>query len=126
MHSCLEHFELIRTERMKPTTTSDGSITFSMALYRRLYNSFRMPGEQMDSIRSHFKTANEGDAPKNVIVIGKGRIFSVNFYNTDGTIMSHSQILAILTELSDIIDRSDIDVPVPVLTCDDRTSWASV
>ncbi|XP_037027164.1 peroxisomal carnitine O-octanoyltransferase isoform X2 [Bradysia coprophila] len=125
VYSCLEHFELIRTERMKPTSTPDGSITFSMALYRRLYNSFRMPGDQMDSIQCHFKTASEGDAPKNIIVIGKGRIFSVNFYCNDGSIMSHSQILAILTEIANIIDLSDVDVPIPVLTCDDRSSWAS-
>lgn len=125
VHSCLEHFELIRTERMKPTSTPDGSITFSMALYRRLYNSVRMPGEQMDSIQSHFKAASEGNAPNNVIVIGKGRIFSVNFYCNDGTIMRHSQILAILTEIANIIERSDVNVPIPVLTCDDRSSWAA-
>lgn len=97
-----------------------------MALYRRLYNSVRMPGEQMDSIQSHFKAASEGNAPNNVIVIGKGRIFSVNFYCNDGTIMRHSQILAILTEIANIIERSDVNVPIPVLTCDDRSSWAAV
>lgn len=85
-----------------------------------------MPGEQMDSIQSHFKPASEGDAPKNIIVIGKGRIFSVNFYCNDGSIMSHSQILAILTEIANIVDRSDVEVPIPVLTCDDRSSWAAV
>lgn len=97
-----------------------------MFLFRRLYNSLRVPGEQMDSIISHFKTASEGDAPRNFIIIGKGRIFSVNFYNDDGTIMHQTQILAILTEISGIIQQSDVNVPIPVLTCDDRSSWASV
>lgn len=126
IYSALEHYELIRTERLKPSSNPDGSITFSMFLYRRLYNSIREPGEQMDSIKSHFKTASEGNAPRNIVIIGRGRIFSVNFYCNDGTIMTPRQILTILTEISNIIDRSQIDVPIPVLTCDDRSSWAIV
>lgn len=127
IHSALEHFELIRTERLKPSSNPDGSVTFSMALFRRLYNSLRLPGEQMDSIVCHFKTESEGVAPKNIIILGRGRIFSVNFFRSDGTIMNHRQILDILTEISDIIDRSGADdVPIPVLTCDDRSSWAVV
>ncbi len=97
-----------------------------MSLYRRLYNSLRVPGERMDTIASHFKTVSEGVAPKNFLIIGRGRIFSVNFYCNDGTIMRPRQILAILTEISDIIERSDVNVPIPVLTCDDRSSWANV
>lgn len=126
IYSTLEHYELIRTERLKPGSNPDGSITFSMFLYRRLYNSIREPGEQMDSIKSYFKAASEGNAPRNIVIIGRGRIFSVNFYCDDGTIMTPRQILAILTEISNIIDQSEIDVPIPVLTCDDRSSWAGV
>lgn len=126
IYSALEHYELIRTERLKPSSNPDGSITFSMFLYRRLYNSVREPGEQMDSIKSYFKAATEGNAPRNVIIIGRGRIFSVNFYCNDGTIMTPRQILTILTEICSIIDQSVVDVPIPVLTCDDRSSWATV
>ncbi|KAJ6637373.1 Peroxisomal carnitine O-octanoyltransferase [Pseudolycoriella hygida] len=124
IYSILEHYELIRTERLKPSSNPDGSITFSMFLYRRLYNSLREPGEIMDSIKTYFKTASEGVAPNNIIIMGKGRIFSVDFYLSDGSIMAPAQILAILVEISDKIDASDMHVPIPVLTCDDRSSWA--
>lgn len=97
-----------------------------MFLFRRLYNSHRMPGEQMDSIQSYFKTANEGNAPRNIVIIGRGRIFSVNFYCNDGTIMTPAQIFSILTEISNIIEQHEVDVPIPVLTCDNRSSWAIV
>lgn len=80
----------------------------------------------MDSIKSHFKTASEGIASRNIVIIGRGRIFSVNFYCNDGSIMTPRQILTILTEIANIIDQSEIDVPIPVLTCDDRSSWAIV
>jgi len=97
-----------------------------MYLYRRLYNSIREPGEQMDRISTYFKTESEGEAPRNIIIIGKGRIFSVNFYCNDGTIMAPTQILTLLNEISNTIDQSEIDVPIPVLTCDNRSSWAIV
>ncbi|CRK94291.1 CLUMA_CG007806, isoform A [Clunio marinus] len=117
-------WELIRSERMRPPTNPDGSITFSANLYKRLYNTCRVPGEIKDEIHEHFKVAAEGDCPKTCLVIGRGRVFYFEFI-IDGQIMSPQEILNIIMLAHDqIVNSTSVPPGIPILTSDYRTNWA--
>lgn len=126
MYHCIEYWHLVHNERLRPTINPSGTITFSSALIKRLFSTSRMPGETMDHIECHFKTASEGSTPSYYIAIGKGRLFKVNVLNDDGTLLSPQQILAIHRQIRDAIEEGCVDLPVPILTCANRTAWAAV
>lgn len=116
-------WELIRNERLRPPTNPDGSIVFSSNLYRRLYNTCRVPGEVKDEIQEYFKTAAEGDCPGVGIIIGRGRVFSFEFF-VNGQVISPQEFLHIFTIARDTIENASIVPGIPILTSDDRASWA--
>lgn len=124
IHHGLEFYDLIRKEKLKPSANPDGSVTFSSYLFKRFYNTVRIPGQVMDEVKCYFKTEKEGEIPTNLTVIGKGRIFSVDSVNPDGTWLSVHQILLVLQRIRAIIDSGDVVYSVPLLSCDDRTNWA--
>lgn len=126
MYHCIEYWHLVHKERLRPTTNPSGTITFSSALTKRVFSTSRLPGETMDHIECHFKTASEGKTPSYYIAIGKGRLFKVNVLNDDGGILSPQQLLAIHRQIRDAIAEHDVKNPVPILTCANRTAWAAV
>lgn len=125
---CIEYWNLIRLERMRPNTNPSGSLTFSSFLLKRLYSTIREPGEIMDKITCHFLTKSEGKTPTHAMVIGKGRLFQINMVYEDGeTIMSAQDLMAVYQQILAQVDSADVaEYPVPVLTCDNRSSWAQV
>lgn len=96
-----------------------------MQQYRRLFNCLRIPGLQVDVIKSYFKTVSEGDAPRNIILILRGRIFSVEFFDR-GNIMNATLILKILEEMFLLVGSSSLEISIPILSCDSRSAWAAV
>ncbi|KAL7040782.1 hypothetical protein ACKWTF_000517 [Chironomus riparius] len=116
-------WELIRTERLRPPTNPDGSVTFSSNLYRRLYNTCRVPGETMDRVDEYFKTESEGECPSIAIVVSKGRVFYFDFI-ANGTTISPQEFLYIFSMIRDRVDNEDLEKGIPILTGDERTSWA--
>lgn len=103
---------------------ADKSIVLSSHLFRRFSNTVRKPGRQMDTIETYFKTASEGVSPTNFIIIGKGRIFSIEVVRPDGTILTATELYQILLRIQSMIDDETGEYPVAVLTCDDRLRWA--
>lgn len=126
MHHSIEYWDLVHKERLRPTSNPSGTITFSSALIKRVFSTSRLPGETMDRIECHFKTASEGKTPSYYIAIGKGRLFKVNVLNDDGSILSPQQLLAIHRQIRGAIDERQVELPVPILTCANRTAWAAV
>lgn len=116
-------WELIRKEKLRPPTNPDGSIVFSSNLYKRLFSTCRVPGEVKDEIHEYLKTEAEGDCPSICIVIGHGRVFYFDFL-ADGETMSPQDFLQIFTTIQDIMEREPPLKGIPILTSDDRTSWA--
>jgi carnitine O-octanoyltransferase len=116
-------WELIRNERLRPPTNPDRSITFSSDLYKKLYNTCRIPGEEKDEIHSYFKTKSEGDCPAIGIIIGRGRVFYYEFI-VDGEIITPQEFLHIFTLARDSIENDSTEPGTPILTFDERTSWA--
>lgn len=117
-----EFWNLMRNERLKPTTSPDGSIHYSSNQYRRVYNTSRIPGEFIDEIKSYFKTAREGHCQSNVVIIGRGRIFYFDIMH-GGELLSQQELLHVLTIARDKIENEICELGIPVLTCDERTNW---
>lgn len=127
-YHCIEYWNLIRLERIRPNTNPSGTVTFSSFLLKRLYSTLREPGEIIDKITCHFRTISEGKTPTHALVIGKGRIFRIECLHEDGeTMMSPQELIAIYQQILAQIDSAGVtEYPVPVLTCDNRSSWAQV
>lgn len=116
-------WELIRNEKIRPPTNPDGSITFSSDLYKRLYNTCRVPGVEKDEIHEYFKTAAEGECPAVGIIIGRGRVFYYEFV-VDGKILTPQEFLHIITIARNAIENDSVQPGVPILTSDYRNCWA--
>lgn len=116
-------WELIRKERLRPPTNPDGSIVFSADLYKRLFNTCRIPGVEKDEVQSYFKTEAEGDCPSIGVITGRGRVFYYNLI-VDGQVISPQEFLHIFTLARDAIENGPVVPGVPILTEDDRTGWA--
>lgn len=123
IHYFGQFWGIIRNERLRPSTNPDGSIVFSSDQYRRLFNTSRLPGELRDKVQNFFTTAAEDkNCPSTVIILGNGKIFSFDIFN-EGKLLSPQEIFQTLS----IIDRKIKESKgneIPVLTCDERTSWA--
>lgn len=122
-HCSGKFWELIRSGRLRPPTNPDGSIIFSANLFRRLYNTCRVPGEDKDGVQEYFKTFEEGDCPGTGIIVGRGRVFSFEFY-VNGQVISPQEFLHIFTIARDIIENKSVVPGIPILTSDERTAWA--
>ncbi|XP_055526339.1 peroxisomal carnitine O-octanoyltransferase [Wyeomyia smithii] len=118
-------WKLIRTEKLRPVMSADKKIIFSSDQYRRLFNTVRVPGTEMDKIVCHFKTEKEGWCPSHVLVIYKGRIFKVESFHDDGEELSAQDFLLVFQQIQHRVDTEDTNQqPVTLLTHDDRSTWA--
>lgn len=133
-HSSAEFWDHIRHERMRPATNPSGSVTFSSFQLKRVYNTFRVPGERIDRIVGHFRTMRQpaGERPEcrpspTVVFIGKGRLFAVNVLNAAGELKTEQEWLPTVEQIvAKVESEQKADYPVAILTSDDRTSWAQV
>lgn len=127
VHVYMEYWELVGKEQCKPNTNPAGTVTFSSFLLKRFFNSVRIPGETMDTIKTHFIPFSLGNCPSNIVFFGRGRIFIVKGTHDDGSIMSVQEVYAALLQIRSLMDEQEgIHLPVPILTHDDRTGWANV
>lgn len=124
MHHTLELWETIRTETLKPLSSAGGKIKYSSALYKYFYSTSKIPGEQIDHIEKHFRTVSEGPTPTHTVVLGKGRAFMFECLNENGSYLSPQQCLAVFQRIDSILNESKLGDCVPVLSNDQRTSWA--
>ncbi|KAL5285003.1 CROT family protein [Megaselia abdita] len=124
VHHTLEFWTIIRNESLKPLSSGGGKIKYSSALYKKFFSTSKIPGEEIDHIDTHFKSVSEGPTPTHTVVLGKGRIFTFECLNEDGSYLSPQQCLAVLQRIDSILNESGLGECVPVLTNDDRTNWA--
>uniref|UniRef100_A0A1L8DZ05 Putative carnitine o-acyltransferase cpti n=1 Tax=Nyssomyia neivai TaxID=330878 RepID=A0A1L8DZ05_9DIPT len=123
-HHIMEFWKLLRQERLKSGSTTSTPLT--SFLYRRLYNSCRLPGETMDTVWSAFRTEKEGPCPSHAVVLYRGRIFFFDCVDEKGDIMSALQYYGIFLAIRDVVENDGKrGAGVAVLTSDDRTNWAA-
>lgn len=121
----LEFWNSAHKATIKPHSSNGGKIKYSSALYKRFFSTTRAPGIEYDYIKKYFKAVNEGTTPSHVVVCGKGRMFAFDGLHTNGTIISPQEILIVLQRVRSILDYEPMGDCVPVLTHDDRTTWAN-
>ncbi|XP_055588371.1 peroxisomal carnitine O-octanoyltransferase [Uranotaenia lowii] len=121
----MRFWKLVRTETLRPIASADKKIIFSSELYKRLFNTARIPGLEMDKIETYFKTEKEGECPSHLLVIYDGRIFKLNGLHENGEILSPQEFLLMLQQIQQKVDSERASHSgVPLLTNDDRTTWA--
>ncbi|XP_017141474.1 peroxisomal carnitine O-octanoyltransferase [Drosophila miranda] len=121
----LEFWDLTRKSAIKPLSSNGGKIKYSSALYKRFFSTSRIPGVEQDHIEKHFLTKDEGNTPTHVLIGAKGRQFIINCVHDDDTILTAPEILVALQRLRSILDYEPEGAGVPILSHDDRPSWAN-
>ncbi|XP_030369931.1 peroxisomal carnitine O-octanoyltransferase [Scaptodrosophila lebanonensis] len=125
VHHTMEFWDLTRKATIKPLSSGGGKIKYSSALYKRFYSTSRVPGIEQDHIEKHFLTTSEGRTPTHILVSAKGRQFVFNGVNDNDIILTAPELLVQLQRIRSIVDYEPEGDGVPVLTHDDRTSWAN-
>ncbi|XP_067617442.1 peroxisomal carnitine O-octanoyltransferase [Eurosta solidaginis] len=125
IYHTLEFWDLSRKATMKPLSSSGGKVKYSSALYKRFFSTTRVPGVEFDHIRNYFRTVKDGSSPSHVIISGKGRIFVFECLHADGTLITPEEIHIVLQRVRSTMDYEPMGDCVPVLTHDDRTTWAN-
>ncbi|XP_058459755.1 peroxisomal carnitine O-octanoyltransferase-like [Malaya genurostris] len=121
----LRFWTMLRKETLRPVASADKRIIFSSDLYRKLFNTCRIPGLEIDKIVSYFKTEAEGPCPSHLLVIYKGRIFKIEGLDENGEVYSAQDFLLYFQQIQSRVDREITEYPrVALLTHDDRTTWA--
>lgn len=121
----MRFWKLLRMETLRPIASADKKIIFSSDLYKRLFNTVRTPGLEMDKIISFFKTEKEGPCPSHILVIYKGRVFKIEGLDEGGDILNPQDFLLYFQQIQHIVDSENkCPYGVPLLTNDDRTTWA--
>lgn len=116
-------WNLIRTEKLRPPTNPDKSVTFSSDLYKRLYNTTRVPGENKDEIHNYFKTVSEGECPSVSLIIARGRVFCYDAM-VNGKLLTPQEHLHMFRVVESILENESCELGPPVLTADYRNNWA--
>ncbi|KAK6617365.1 hypothetical protein RUM43_014374 [Polyplax serrata] len=120
----VKFWDLIRNELLLPNQAGDKKTNFSMTQYKKLYNTVRIPGDKKDILTSFFKTGREGQCSSNVIVLCKGRIFSVNALDEKGKISSPLFWEEVFEQIIKVCDEIGEGSGVGMLSCDMRSNWS--
>ncbi|XP_037949237.1 peroxisomal carnitine O-octanoyltransferase [Teleopsis dalmanni] len=120
-----QFWDLLRKAKIKPLSSNGGKIKYSSALYKRFFSTTRVPGVEIDHIEGHFKIVSEGKTPTHVLISGRGRLFMFECVDADDNLITPQQILVMLQRVRTIINVEPLGDCVPVLTHDERTTWAN-
>lgn len=118
----MEFYELIDLNTFPPVQLQD-LVPLCMNGYRYVFNTVRVPGEQIDRIQRY-------PGETHIIVIRNGYYYKVDMYtNEDGKKNKHRMLTAheIKMQLERICQHADgLEKPLPVasLTSQNRTKWA--
>ncbi|GAB6033304.1 hypothetical protein CHUAL_013075 [Chamberlinius hualienensis] len=121
VHYGLQFWNLIRKEKLRPDKPKGQP--WSMAQYRRLFSTYRIPGETCDKLRINFKTEKEGPPNSNyIIVLCRGNIFQVQVLDSQNQPLTVPELEKQLRHVQ--ANSSEYGPAVAALTSDERTSWA--
>eukprot|EP01007_Sphenomonas_quadrangularis_P000046 NODE_101_length_2156_cov_130.728999_g74_i0.p1 GENE.NODE_101_length_2156_cov_130.728999_g74_i0~~NODE_101_length_2156_cov_130.728999_g74_i0.p1 ORF type:complete len:624 (+),score=171.87 NODE_101_length_2156_cov_130.728999_g74_i0:73-1944(+) len=96
--SSIRFKKLLDEESLEPDKDKDGPV--SMDQYRKLFSACRIPLASRDQLRLAYCMDNASPAaPKHVVVIRKGRLYTLDVYNPDGTFRSYADIKADLEKI---------------------------
>lgn len=125
LHMSFKYWMIIKRERLRPDKDSKGR-QLCMNQFHRAYSTCRIPGVKRDHLKFYFKTESEGETPSHVVVLCRGRIFSVGVLGPDGEVLTPPEIHNQLQHIKNTCDKEPPGPAIGALTGDNRTSWAEL
>ncbi|XP_077978654.1 peroxisomal carnitine O-octanoyltransferase-like [Glandiceps talaboti] len=119
----MKFWELLRKEQLPLERERLGDKALSMIQYKSLYNTCKIPRNQMDRLDRYFKSEFEGDCPSHIIVLRNGHYYTFDIVDKDGEIITAPEMQR---QLEYIKDKCDSDPSVPnigTMTALDREPW---
>ncbi|XP_075443546.1 peroxisomal carnitine O-octanoyltransferase isoform X2 [Ascaphus truei] len=117
----LTYWDLIRREKL-PVHKS-GNTPLDMSQFQKMFNTCKIPGITSDSIANYFKSEKEGSCPTHLIVMSRGRIFTVEAVH-EGQILTPPEILRHLEYIQNRCHNEPNGIGLGALTTEERTRWA--
>ncbi|ESP00180.1 hypothetical protein LOTGIDRAFT_226052 [Lottia gigantea] len=118
-----EYWQNLRRERLRPHKDNKGR-SLCMNQFRRMFNCSRIPGHFKDELLYHFKTESEGDCPSNIIVLYKGRIFSIQSVDENDEPLTAPEFMILLQIIYKQCNSSPPGQGLANLTTLKRSDWA--
>ncbi|XP_050388403.1 peroxisomal carnitine O-octanoyltransferase [Patella vulgata] len=119
----IKFWQAIRNQTLRPHKDSKGR-PLCMNQFHRMLNTTRIPGPFQDKLLYHFKTDEEGECPTNVIVMCRGRIFTVNVVDDNNEPLTAPEIQHLIQTIETQCSRLPHGDGVGYLPTLGRTEWA--
>lgn len=122
---------LLSAEKIKPHRLRDGKV-LSMDIYKKVYHSYRMPGEELDRLDCHFVLDTEKGSPDienrslgHVVVFKNGYVFKVDIVDEKNEPVKIKELIRQFKIIDDVCKSREEGPFVSALTATDRTTWAA-
>ncbi|XP_067929647.1 peroxisomal carnitine O-octanoyltransferase-like [Watersipora subatra] len=126
LYMLLEHWQLIKREKLVSDSGKAGKEPWSMHQFRYLYNCCRVPGLEEDEICSYFKTDTEGSTPTHIIVLCNKRIYKLDVVDSKGELYTPPLFHETLRLIKTDAERKGPGVGICSLTGGDRITWYQI
>ncbi|CAH1788913.1 unnamed protein product [Owenia fusiformis] len=121
LYYSLVYWKLLRKQQIKPDIF--GKTPWSMSQYMRIFNGCRTPGEHMDKLNFYFKLEDQGPCPTHIIVICRGRFFTLNVIDETGEPYTAPELQKMLQHVHDNCNSRPAGPGLGSLTSEYRTTW---
>ncbi|KIM26272.1 hypothetical protein M408DRAFT_330655 [Serendipita vermifera MAFF 305830] len=115
----LEYKQLLDTESIPPDMIR--GVPLCMSHYKRMFNMTRIPQENMDRLH---KASSSNPAARRITVLVRNHMFSVDVYDEKGSFIGVNAMTERLRECTAQAQQSKPATSIPILTADDRQTWA--
>ncbi|XP_071451715.1 peroxisomal carnitine O-octanoyltransferase-like isoform X3 [Hetaerina americana] len=119
----VEFWKLLREQKMKPNQNAE-KLFFTMKNFRNIFNSTRHPGVQIDSMKTYFKTEDEGHCPSHVVVLAQGRMFVFDALDPSGQPITPPEWESNFKHILCQCEEKGPGQGVSALTGENRSKWA--
>ncbi|GAB1603436.1 peroxisomal carnitine O-octanoyltransferase-like [Argonauta hians] len=123
LYYTLFFWELLKREMVRPQVNKEGE-KLCMDQYRKIFSTCRIPGIQKDHLMSYFKTDVEGETPNHIVVLCRGRIFTMPITYSKDDLLTPPELEKQLQYIYDKCKDEEMGPSVGVLTAHNRTKWA--
>ncbi|ELU17808.1 hypothetical protein CAPTEDRAFT_171816 [Capitella teleta] len=118
----LRYWETLRKEKLRVDRGSSKTV-WCMHQYKRMFSGCKTPGVHVDKLNDYFKTEREGPTPTHLLVLCKGRLFTMDVLDAQGQLKTAPEIRAALQIIRDTCDRQMRGPGIGSLTAGNRESW---
>lgn len=118
----LKFWEILRKERLRVDRGGKTNV-WSMHQFYRMFSGCKTPGENIDRLNDYFRTESEGDAASHLLVICRGRYFTIKVLDKDRDIITVPEFEVQFRRIRSLCDGEPEGPGVGALTGQNRTVW---